>query len=193
MNVLSIFCGGDYMYDRKISNSFILVLLSVFFVSLIFNLFIRNEADFNYLVLDINDISNIVIQNKIEVIQYILIHRIKQLILLIILIKAFGIEKIYNIMLVVCGGVIGLMVSIQVYYLGIEGLIILLIYIFPHYILYVMSLCFGIKVKLFHIGMEDNLKKFVTFCSIFLFGIAVECSFLTIFLKNFYQYMVTKI
>lgn len=189
--MLSIFYGGDYMYECKINSSYVFALLSALFVSLIFNLFTRNELSFDYLVIDVNDISNLMLQNKKDIIQYILIHRIKQFLLVLILIKAFGAQNIFNIFTVICGGVLGLMISVQTYYLGFKGLIILMSYIMPHYILYYTAICYAMKKRLLHSGSDENIKNLISFCIIFAFGVILECSFMTFFLKIFHQYMVT--
>lgn len=179
------------MSEGKLNNTYILALTSVIFVSLMFNLFIRNEIDFGYLVLDINDMANLILQERKQVIEYILLKRLKQLILWVILIKAFGSEKIFYGLIVIFGGILGLLISAQVYYLGVLGLVILLLYIFPHYVIYFGGIYYGYKLRLFDVGTSDNMKKLLTTCLIFVFGVILECSFMTIFLKNFYQYMVS--
>ncbi len=178
------------MYD-KISKNYCMAFMSVIFVSLIFNLFIRNEADFSYLIIDVNDVGNTILQNNKNVVGYILLKRIKQLALLLIILKAFGYQIVFDFMVIVGGCAIGLMVSSQVYYLGLAGLIILLVYVFPHYIVYFYGLYFGYKNKIFSVGKTDNFKIFVIFSLVFIVGMILESIFMTIFLKNFYQYMVT--
>ena len=179
------------MRELKLNTTYIMTLASVIFVSLIFNLFIRNEMDFSYLMLDLSDIGNLSLQNKNEIFQYIFSKRLKQFLLLVILIKAFGSDKIFDIMTIVFGGILGLMISVQVYYLGLLGLIILILYLLPHYILYFLGIYYGYREKIFNVGSDNNLKKFIIFSLFYVIGVILECNFMNFFLKNFYQYMVS--
>lgn len=179
------------MNDLKINNRFIIVFVSVLFVSLIFNLCIRNEIDFSYLNIDISDVSGLTLQGSKISIKYVVYKRIKQFVLVFVLIKGFGVDKIFNLLTVVGGGLIGLMVSVQVYYQGLTGLIILFGCTLPHYVLYYFGMYYSYKNKMFKSGYQDNLKKIIMVCLIFVTGLMLELFFMTIFLKNFYQYMVS--
>ena len=64
-------------------------------------------------------------------------------------------------------------------------------YIMPHYILYYTAICYAMKKRLLHSGSDENIKNLISFCIIFAFGVILECSFMTFFLKIFHQYMVT--
>ena len=178
------------MSESKYYNIFILTISSVIFVSIMFNLFIRNEYDFSFLLIEPRDITNLALLDKHKTVQYIIVNRLKQLIAVMVLIKAFGTNRMCNIFVVVLGGLLGLFISCQVYYIGLLGLVILLIYLMPHGIIYLWGICYSYKSKLFYIK-EESGKKLLIFVMIFLIGVVVECIFMTFFLKNFYQYMVT--
>ena len=75
------------MYDYKLNKSFVLVFLSVIFVSLIFNICIRKDFDFSYLIISQEDMYSIIIRDKREVFTYVLMKRIKQLFIVLILMK----------------------------------------------------------------------------------------------------------
>lgn len=179
------------MYIVKNYNHYGLLFMSVLFVSLIVNLLIRKETDFSYLTLDINDMSYITLQDKSKSILYIIIKRIKHLILLLLLIKAFKIENIYKLFIGFCGVIIGIMITVQVYYLGLFGIVAFILYVMPHFLIYYLGINYAYKEKLFSRGYEGEIKKIGVFMLIIALGIVLECTFMTFFLKNFYQYMVS--
>ncbi len=178
------------MYDYKVNKSYVLVCLSVVFVSLIFNLSIKKNVDFSYLSIGMEDMYSIILRSNKDVLTYIFIKRIKQLLILLILIKAFGSITIYNTVLVSLSGVLGLLLSVQVYYLGFQGVVVLLLYVLPHYILYFLSIYYCHKIKLFDSKTEDSIKNLVGIVLIYVSGMIVEGVFMTNFLKFFYQHMV---
>jgi len=179
------------MRDLKINNNYAIVIISVFFSSLIINLFIKNEIDFNILIIDLLDVENFLEYSKSELFQIVIFKRLKQLLFLLILFKAFGAEKVYSLLLVIGGGVFGILSSSQIYYQGILGLMILFALTFPQYVIYYISANYCYKVKLFCLGVGDDFFKILNFILIYVTGIICECIFLTIFLKKIYQYMVS--
>lgn len=178
------------MYEYKANKSFMLILLSVVFVSVIFNLFVKKEYDFSYLVIGSEDMYSIILREKKDVLTYILLKRMKQLFVVLILIKAFGIQRIYNSLIVVLSGISGLLISVQMYYLGFKGVTLLLIYILPHYLIYCVALYYCNKLKLFSVNNEDNIKNLIGVMVIFVAGMVIEGVFMTNFLNFFYQHMV---
>ncbi len=118
-------------------------------------------------------------------------NKLKQLFLLFLLMKAFGGKQIYNMVMILLGGVFGFVISAQIYYLGLTGVLIILAYIFPHYIFYILAMVYENSTGLFEMVTKDNIKKIFIFTMIFAVGVFFECLFMTFFLKNFYQYMVS--
>jgi len=178
------------MYDYKLNKSFVLVFLSVIFVSLIINICIRKDFDFSYLVISQEDMYSIIIREKREVFAYVLMKRLKQLFVVLILMKAFGVLRLYNIIVTILSGAAGLLLSVQIYYLGIEGVIILIFYILPHYIFYCVAIYYCQRVKLFSCNNGEDIKNLIGIVLIFVAGMVVEGIFMTNFLKFFYQHMV---
>ncbi len=179
------------MYEIKLNSTYFGALLSAVVVCIMFNLFIRNEIDYSYVILDIYDVKNMVLQENSTIVTTVIINRIKQIVLLLILMKAFGGKQIYNVIMILLGGVLGFVISAQIYYLGLAGVLIILAYIFPHYILYILAMIYVNSVNLFETTNKENVKKNVAFVMIFLLGVVFECFSMTFFLKNFYQYMVS--
>ena len=179
------------MYEIKLNSVYMWSLISTVVVCIMFNLFIRNEIDYSYMILDIYDVKNMIIQDKGVVITTIIMNRLKQLVLLFILMKAFGGKQIYNMIMILLGGVFGFVISAQIYYLGLPGILIILAYIFPHYIFYILAMVYENATGLFEIVAKENIKKFFIFTMVFAVGVIFECVFMTFFLKNFYQYMVS--
>ncbi len=179
------------MYEIKLNSIYIWSLISAVVVCIMFNLFIKNEIDYSYMILDIYDVKNMVIQEKGVVVSTIIMNRIKQLFILLLLMKAFGGKQIYNMVMIILGGVFGFVMSVQIYYLGLPGVLIILAYIFPHYLFYILAMVYENTTGLFEMVSKDNIKKIFIFIMIFSIGMFFECLFMTFFLKNFYQYMVS--
>lgn len=179
------------MYEIKLNSVYMWSLSSAIVVSIMFNLFIRNEIDYSYVILDIYDVKNMVLQDKNIIIPTIVMNRLKQLFLLFILMKAFGGKQVYNMAMILLGGVLGFVISAQIYYLGLSGVLIVLAYILPHYIFYILAMTYVNYTGLFEKATKENMKKILIFVMIFVVGMAFECIFMTFFLKNFYQYMVS--
>lgn len=178
------------MYESKVNKSYIMAFLSVVFVSIIFNLCIRKNINFEYLSIGIDDMYAIIHRSNRDVISYVIFKRLKQLLIILILIKAFGCGTIYNTLLVSLSGILGLLLSVQVYYLGIQGVIVLLLYLLPHYIFYCVSFYYCKRTKLFESKTDENIKNLICIIIIYVAGMVVEGVFMTNFLKFFYQHMV---
>lgn len=178
------------MYVIKGNSQYGFILISAVFVSLIFNLFLRKNYDFSYIILDLNDMANIANQKSAIIVSSILINRIKHILIILLLFKALGAVKVYNILTIFGGGLLGLTISAQLHYLGINGIVILICFLLPHYIVYYIAISYGQKFKLFDVGKESDFKNIMLVCVIFMVGVFIECLFSTFFLKNFYQYMV---
>ena len=179
------------MNNVKINNSYLISLISAVLVCFMCNMFIKQDINLEYLALELSDIKNMVIQNKQMIIGTVVFNRIKQFIIILIIMKAFGSNNTYNFFMVMLGGIIGLFLTVQIYYVGIQGLLIFFVYTMPHFIVYVFALYYSYKVNLFERGVEGKIKNLMITSIILFVGIIIECFFMTFFLKIFYQYMVS--
>lgn len=178
------------MYVIKGNTQYGFVLMSAVFVSVIFNLFIRREYDFSYILIDINDMVSILSKEKTDIFCSVIINRIKQVFFILLMFKAIGSSRAYSIFMIAGGGLVGLIVSAQLHYLGITGLMIMAGFVLPHYIIYYLGIVYCYRLKLFDNAKESDIKNILSVCVIFTLGIILECFFSTFFLKFFYQYMV---
>ncbi len=178
------------MYIDKNYRLYSLFVMTLIFASLIINLFIKNGMDFNYMLLDIGDISYIEKQEVASSVMYVILKRLKHIVIILLLIKAFKIERVYKGFLVLGGVIFGVMTSIQIYYLGLTGMITFLLYILPHYLVYFYGLNYVYKLKKISGYTEEKIKNMILVSIIFLIGIISECIFSRFFLIKFYQYMV---
>ncbi len=179
------------MYELKLNSTYCISLVSAVLVCFMCNLFIKNDINFEYLALELTDIRNLVLQDKQIVLGTVGLNRIKQLIVLLIIMKAFGSKNTYNFLMILLGSILGFVLSIQVYYVGMGGIIIFMVYIFPHYLIYLLAMYYSSITNMFERGNDSNIKKVMSFALIYVVGIVVECVFMTFFLKIFYQYMVS--
>ncbi len=175
--------------DVDISKS-LLLIISVIFASIIINLFIRCGFDFSYLKLSAADI------NKLDEVSYttsaifVLIKRLKHIILIVLFMKVIKPEIVYSLLMIALSFMFGVFVTTQTYYSGMTGVIELILYLFPHYIVYIVLL-YEIH-KLIKDWTKDSyqLGKIVFFMVILCCGVLCEGIFSRFFLERFYQYIV---
>ncbi len=176
------------------------LVLSVFLI----NIFIRRGLDFEYLKLSIYDIEQSLNLNIVSLIFYVFIKRGKQFIVIWLLMKTIKPDLVYNIILIVLCGMYGVMSTVQSYYIGFQGIITFIIYMLPHYIIYIFM------IKLLHDYysgyrqsknlssdggamdeiMNEKTKVTALFIILFVMGVVSEGFFSRFFLLQYYQYMV---
>ncbi|MDE6023855.1 MAG: stage II sporulation protein M [Lachnospiraceae bacterium] len=176
------------------------LILSVFLI----NIFIRRGFDFEYLKLSIYDIEQSLNLNIVSLIFYVFLKRGKQFIVIWLLMKVIKPDLVYNIILIVLCGMYGVMSTVQSYYIGFQGIITFIIYMLPHYIIYIFM------IKLLHdyyagyrqsknvmsdAGamdeiMSEKAKVTALFIILFAMGVISEGFFSRFFLLQYYQYMV---
>lgn len=164
--------------------------LSVVFFSFIINLFIRKNIDFGYLNLSVYDMD-ICQEINLSSVIYVLMKRLEQFIVVFALMRTFGADMVYKCILICFGMVFGTLVTVQIYYDGIAGIILLLLYLIPHYIIYIYLLKI---MRSFFMPERINQKKIVfLLCTglILLLGVVAESILSRFFLYKFYQYMVS--
>lgn len=178
-------------YVRKIQiNSVIMMLISVLFSSLIINIFLRCGFVFDYLSIGIIDLDNIKDTGYITVGLSVILKRIKQFLIVFLFMKVINPDFVYSIIIAVLSMFFGIMLTVQTFYIGFNGIIILLLSLFPHYILYILI------IKLLHqytTSASSERGKFnfmLSICLFFVAGIICENYFSTFFLQKFYQYIV---
>ncbi|MCM1273017.1 MAG: hypothetical protein NC225_12065 [Clostridium sp.] len=176
------------------------LVLSVFLI----NIFIRRGLDFEYLKLSIYDIEQSLNLNIVSLIFYVFVKRGKQFIIIWLLMKAIKPDLVYNIFLIVLCGMYGVMSTVQSYYIGFQGIITFIIYMLPHYIIYIFmvkllydyysgyrqsknaSLNGGAMDEI----MNEKAKVIALFIILFVMGVISEGFFSRFFLLQYYQYMV---
>lgn len=194
-------------YNIRRSDSSVILVTTLFLSVFLVDLLIRRDYDFEYLSLSVYDIEQFLGVNALSLIIYIVIKRGKQFILMFLLMKVFNAEIIYNTFLIVLCGLYAVIASVQCYYNGGEGLLTLLVFLFPHYIIYIFTVrlicvyCGRYKITLFKKNETDNYdygskfynekSKIITiFVILFVLGVVSEGIFSRFFLLQYYQYMV---
>ena len=175
--------------DENIDKTTIFVI-SVLLASLAINLFIRCGFDFEYLQLTSSGYSCISSVSYATSVLYILVKRLKQFVLIIIFMKIFNTELVYNCLTISLSFIFGIFVTIQTYYSGLSGVIELLLYLLPHYIFYLILFC--LVYKHYKNWTKDNFQpsKIMFFLVLFCAGVICEGFFSRFFLDTFYQYIV---
>ncbi len=161
----------------------LIAIASIFFSSLIINVIIKRGYSFDYLIFTIEDIKRTLSLPIVSSCLILFLKRIKQVLLIIILMKFIKPDFLYRAIIALLGVLYGTLMSVQancggIYYAG-----IFIISILPHYIIYFM--CIDLIYK-FYMGRVFNKNK-VQFISIIVMlticGVLLEENFLRIFLS----------
>lgn len=166
----------------------VILLVTIFLSSFLINLFIRRGLDFEYLTLSAYDMRDVLSSRMAPSIIYIVFKRAKQLAIIWMLMKVLKTEYVYNTLLVIMSGMFGIMATVQSYYLGMNGMMILLIFLLPHYIVYILI----IKLLYDYYGGSgyEKTKILILFAILFSIGVMCEGFFSRFFLFKYYQYIV---
>lgn len=167
-----------------------ILLISVVFASFIINLFIRNGLDFNYLSLSVDEIKLMSDASYISMMLYILIKRMKHVLLVLILMKVLKPDFVYNSILILLSVMLGILLTVQTYYVGIAGVFLLILYIIPHYIVYVMLINYIYEHYMGGLVDIGKLRFWMVTVLLLMIGVLCEGFFSRFFLDKFYQYMV---
>ena len=161
----------------------LIAIASIFFSSLIINVIIKRGYSFDYLIFTIEDIKRALSLPIVSSCLILFLNRIKQVILIIILMKFIKPDFLYRAIIALLGVLYGTLMSVQANYGGIYYAGIFIISILPHYIIYFM--CIDLIYK-FYMGRVFNKNK-VKFISIIVMlticGVLLEENFLRIFLS----------
>lgn len=158
-------------------------MIFVFFSSLIINILLKKGISFDCLVFTVEDIKNAMKLPVLSSFIVLSLKRIKQMAIIIVLMKLFKPEYVYNFLIVLASVVYGIIMSVQAYSGGIAYVGAFIVGIFPHYLIYFIC------VKLiydFYIGRTFNKNKIKFALAVFMltmFGVFFEENFLRFFLK----------
>ncbi len=174
---------------RYDTGNLIFVMCAILFSSLIINLFLRRNMDFGYLNLSVYDAAETA-QTNMSVLLYVFIKRAEQFVIAFALMKLFRADVVYRCILVLLGMMFGTMSTIQTYYDGFSGVILLLLYLIPHYVVYLLLLNRTSVFLTYGKGDGKKMRFFAFALALLLLGTISEGIFSRLFLNRFYQYMV---
>ncbi len=178
-------------YMRKIQiNSVVMMLISILFSCLLINIFLRCGLEFDYLAIGILDVEGINEAGFLSVVLAVVLKRLKQFLIIFLLMKVVNSDFIYSIIIVILSMVFGVMLTIQTFYIGFNGVIILLLSLFPHYVLYILIIKLLHQYSLNTSSEKGKINFILSFLMFFTAGVICENYFSTFFLQKFYQYIV---
>ncbi len=164
-------------------NSLLLSMSVVFFSSLLINIIIKRGVSFDYLMFTLEDIKRIITLPPASSFIILFLKRLKQIAVVIVLMKLVKPEIIYNFCIVLLSALYGIIMSIQAYWGGIALVGVFIISILPHYIIY--FLCIDLTYKFYkgRIFNKSKLKFIITILMSTVIGVLLEENFLRIILK----------
>lgn len=182
---------SNIMKLRK--NIFAVYVVTVVFASILVNILLKLNIDMNYLSIDIYEIISVHKSNMFDVFLYLFIERGKQLIVIYLLSKVINPNILQNIIIVLLMFCLGVFLTIQTFYYGFAGILILLASIFPQYFVYIFLVKY--LCQRFN-GEKYNKNKYVYYVNVtllLLLGVVLEEIFLIFFLGDIQQYIVLRI
>lgn len=165
------------------------VMCAILFSSLIINLFLRRHVDFGYLNLSVYDVMEIT-QTNASVFLYVFIKRAEQFVIAFALMRLLKPDMVYRFILVMLGMMFGTMSTVQTYYDGFSGVILLFLYLMPHYVIYLILLNRTSFFLTYGRGEGKKLRFFAFAVALFVLGVISEGILSRFFLNKYYQYMV---
>ena len=164
-------------------NKLFISMISVFFSSLIINIFLKKGIKLDYLVFSIEDIKRVITLPVVSAFIVLCIKRIKQAVVIILLMKFFKPETVYNLIIIFLSIIYGIIMSVQAYTGGIAYVGVFIISILPHYIIY--FLCVDLIYR-FYTGRVFNKNKLrfgLSVLMLTMLGAFSEENFLRFFLR----------
>lgn len=173
---------------KKESVSVIIIAIAVFAASIVTNILVGSGFEFEYLYLPGELIPVRLTDNVWNTFFIVFFQRLRQLVIIYLFMKVFEPEKIYALLAVMLGSLYGLLACTQSYYGGLDGLALICLYVFPHYIIY-MALIGWCSRAINQSGIQRGKKIFVVLVGL-VAGVVCECFISRFFLIQFYQHMV---
>lgn len=174
---------------EKIKNTIIYFLIIILSGCVLANAMIRCGQDVSMFYLPFSDYAGIQTLPARQTFFYVMIQRAKQLLIVYLLYKVLPGQFVFRTIMTCLLFFFGFVVSCQMYYLGLQGVIWLMLCLFPHYLVYMWLLYHMYRYR--DIGREP--RKFALYIGImfacFLIGVLAESIVSRIFLKNFLQYI----
>lgn len=168
------------MEAAKNEKRIILYVGIIVIVSFLCNMLIKSGISFDGLRLDKNEALG---ADTFSRIMYVALCRAKQLFILYLLFKVFDADRIFDILLIIMAVFFALANCTQIFYSGMEGIRLVLIYLLPQMFIYYFV------VKLLYGMFKYNTKdKYKLKCILYIFvlmcvGILVESTFAVAFLR----------
>lgn len=154
------------------------------------NIILRCDRDLQAFTLPFVESGRILSSSVRQTVVYVLIQRVKQVIVVYLLYKIFPAKHVFSIGVSALLLLFGFAISCQMFYLGIAGVWFLLLCLFPHYLIYI-GLLYYLSVQMAKVPETRRKKEIVLLIviAVLLAGILCESIFSKIFLQNFNQYI----
>ena len=191
LSIFVLFGDIDMLSAKRDSYSqLIVIFLATILGCIVTNVWMKQSYDVSVFDLSTYALSG---SKASESLKYssVLIKRIEQMAVIILAIKVFQIDRVINLLTFLFGFVLGFLLSVQSYYLGIKGVFVVIFTVIPQFLFYYAAL---LCVKKYIRSSDDKKHKIqfaICYVMFFLFGILFECNFSEKIFGCFYQYMVT--
>lgn len=175
--------------SEKIKNTIVYFLIIVLSGCVLANVMIRCRQDVSMFYLPFSDYAGVEALPARQTFFYVLLQRAKQLLIVYLLYKVFPGQFVFRTIMTCLLFFFGFVVSCQMYYLGMQGIIWLMLCLFPHYLIYMWLLYHLYRYQDIGGTNRQSLLYFGLTAAYFLIGVMAESIVSRIFLKNFLQYI----
>lgn len=175
----------------------IIFLLALTAMSFCINYLIASGFNLSFLQIDLQKIADNLSDNRGSLWLYTILQRVKQFVIIVIIMKLFPVSYVLNGLTLIIGGFVGTLFSIETFYEGFSGILYTILCFFPQFIFYFIN----IKMLSEYYGdftgnlghNSPKVKKisyFFVIILVFLCGVFSEVTINQIFLKNIFQHLV---
>lgn len=169
--------------STKIHNysELLVTMAAIFFSSLVINIIIKRGGTFDYLVFTVEDIKKFMNLPVVSSFLILLFMRIKQVLIVIVMMKIIKPEIIYNALIILLGALYEIIMSVQAYFGGVYYAGVFVVSILPHYIIYIFIIDLIFKFYKGRVFNKNKIRFTTSILMLTMVGVFMEENFLRIF------------
>lgn len=174
---------------EKLRKNILYFLAVVLLGSVVANVMIRCGQNMSMYCISYTDYGSISELTNAQTFFYVLSQRAKQFLVIILLYKVFSGPLVFRTIISGLLFIFGFAASCQLYYLGMQGVLWLLVCIFPHYFVYCWLIFHMYRYQQYGRDSKQVFLYFGLIISCFIVGVLSESIISSFLLKIFLQYI----
>ena len=175
--------------NEKIKRVVLYSMLIVFIGSVLANIMIWRGQDISMFYLPYSDYDSVNAISGKGIMIYVLLERTKQFLIIFLIYKVAPKTLVFRMITTSLLFVFGFVISCQMYFLGLTGVVWLILCLFPHYIIYILLIYNLFRYKEIGTDQRQRVLYIGVLVLYFVLGVVSESIFSRILIKNFLQYI----